>query len=134
MRPGGLEQVQCAVGVDGEIGLRLACGPVVGGLGGGVDDDLDLARVGGEDAFDAVGVADVELVRAKLRVGRPELLGDRRRRGLGAEERLRMSFSIPTTSRPSRIRLRTDSEPIRPPDPVTIATLKRTAFPWSGCS
>ena len=39
-----LEQVEGAVGVDAEVGLRVARGPVVRGLGGGVDDDLDRAR------------------------------------------------------------------------------------------
>ncbi len=34
-----------------------------------------------------------------------------------------MSFSIPTTSRPDSTRWRTDSEPIRPPEPVTMAIL-----------
>src|SRR5437764_3538207 len=33
-----------------------------------------------------------------------------------------MSFSSPTTSKPWRAKWRADSEPIRPPDPVTIAT------------
>src|SRR5206468_511886 len=32
-----------------------------------------------------------------------------------------MSFSRPITSKPSRTKCATDSEPIRPPDPVTIA-------------
>src|SRR5689334_7929486 len=32
-----------------------------------------------------------------------------------------MSFSIPTTSQPASMKRRTDSEPIRPPEPVTIA-------------
>src|SRR4051812_42683149 len=34
-----------------------------------------------------------------------------------------MSFSTPTTSKPCPTRCRTDSEPISPPDPVTIAIL-----------
>ena len=49
---GGLEQVEGAVGVDAEVGLRVARGPVVGGLGGGVDDQLDLAGVLAEDPLD----------------------------------------------------------------------------------
>src|SRR5262245_2006885 len=32
-----------------------------------------------------------------------------------------MSFSSPTTSQPASMKRRTDSKPIRPPDPVTIA-------------
>src|SRR4051812_26374762 len=35
-----------------------------------------------------------------------------------------MSFSMPITRYPDSIRWRTDSEPMSPPDPVTIAALK----------
>ena len=84
---GRLEQVEGAVGVDAEVGLRIARGPVVRGLGGGVDDQLDLR------------------CRARRRSGRPrsrsrmsafsqrnsgvrgdQPLGHVRGRGLGAEE------------------------------------------------
>ena len=82
-----LEQVERAVGVDAEVGLRLLGGPVVRGLGGGVHDQLDLAGVLGEDALDAVGVADVDLLVHEL-VREPllEHLGHAARRRLGAEE------------------------------------------------
>ena len=40
----------------------------------------------------------------------------------GPKKRARMSFSIPTTSKPSAMKCSTASEPIRPPAPVTIAT------------
>ena len=94
-----LEQVERAVGVDAEVGLRVLGGPVVRGLGGGVHDQLDLAGVLGEDALDAVGVADVdllvdELVREAL-LRAPRTCGGsrpRRRRSCA-----RMSFSRPTT-------------------------------------
>ena len=39
-----LQQVERAVGVHAEVRLRLAGGPVVGGLRGGVDDELDRGR------------------------------------------------------------------------------------------
>ena len=44
-----LQQVQRAVGVDREIGLRVACRPVVRRLGGGVNDRGNGAAVTGED-------------------------------------------------------------------------------------
>jgi hypothetical protein len=34
-----------------------------------------------------------------------------------------MSFSSPTTSKPSSTKCRTDSEPTNPPEPVTIVVL-----------
>jgi hypothetical protein len=64
--PRGLQQVERAVGVDAEVGLRLLGGPVVRGLRGGVDDQLDLAGVPGEDPLDALGVADVDLLVDEL--------------------------------------------------------------------
>ena len=57
----GLQQVEGAGRVDGEVGVRLARRPVVRRLRGGVDDDRQVARVAGEEFHDAVGVADVEL-------------------------------------------------------------------------
>ena len=83
---GRLEQVEGAVGVDAEVGLRVARGPVVGGLGGGVDDELDRAAVLGEDPVDGVAVADVGALAAELGVRGEQPLGDVRGRGLGAEE------------------------------------------------
>ena len=83
---GGLEQVEGAVGVDAEVGLGVAGGPVVGGLGGGVDDQLDLARVLAEDAVDRGTVADVGVLPAELGVLGDQALGHMRGRGLGPEE------------------------------------------------
>ena len=84
---GRLEQVEGAVGVDPEVGLGVACRPVVGRLGGGVDDQLDRLAVLGEDAVDAIGVADVEVDGAELRQLALEALGDVGGRGLRPEER-----------------------------------------------
>ena len=42
MRAGGFEKIQRAVGVDGEIRLRIARGPIVRRLRGRVDDGGDL--------------------------------------------------------------------------------------------
>ena len=82
-----LEQVERAVGVDAEVRLRVLGGPVVRGLGGGVHDQLDVAGVLGEDALDAVGVADVDLlVQELVRETLLEHLGHAARRRLGAEE------------------------------------------------
>ena len=39
----------------------------------------------------------------------------------GPKNRARMSFSRPMTSKPAWTKCETDSEPIRPPEPVTIA-------------
>ena len=39
----------------------------------------------------------------------------------GPKKYARMSFSTPTTSKPSSAKWRTDSEPMRPPEPVTMA-------------
>ena len=86
MRPGRLEQVQGAVRVDAEVGLRLARRPVVRRLRGGVHDDLDRGCVLGEQALHALGIPDVELVRAELGVGPPQLLGDGCGRRVRAEE------------------------------------------------
>ena len=46
----------------------------------------------------------------------------RRVEAAAPKKRDRMSFSSPTTSYPARTRWRTESDPTRPPDPVTIAT------------
>src|SRR3954454_10642964 len=44
-----------------------------------------------------------------------------------------MSFSIPTTSKPSLTKWSTASEPIRPPAPVMIATGMRSVAPSLDC-
>jgi hypothetical protein len=41
---------------------------------------------------------------------------------VGPKNSARMSFSMPTTSKPASTKWATDSDPMRPPDPVTIAT------------
>jgi hypothetical protein len=58
---GGLEQVERAVRVHTEVGLRVGRGPVVRGLRGGVDHRRELAAVALEQPHDAIGVADVQL-------------------------------------------------------------------------
>jgi hypothetical protein len=86
VRPGGLEQVQGAVGVDPEVGLRLPRRPVVRRLRGSVDDQPDAVAQLGEKPLHALGVADVEVHGAKLGKSRHQLVGHVRGRGLGAEE------------------------------------------------
>ena len=125
-----LEQVERAVGVDREVGLRLARRPVVGGLRGGVDDQLDPAGVLAEDPLD----------RRRRRGCRlsPSGTPDARRPSRsvtwevddsGPKKRARMSFSMPTTSKPSATKCSTASEPISPPEPVMIATGIRAYSP-----
>ena len=53
------EQVQGAVGVDREIGLRVAGRPIVRRLGRGMDDRRDVVAVAGENLVHQRGVADV---------------------------------------------------------------------------
>ncbi len=86
MVAGGLEQVERAVGIDAEVRLRIAGSPVVRGLGGGVDDQLDFLAGLGEDAVDAVRVADVEVDRAEGVELPVEALGHRCGRCLRAEK------------------------------------------------
>ena len=83
-----------------EVGLGVLRGPVVRRLRGGVHDQLDVAGVLGEDALDAVGVADVDLARAELV---REALGEQLATcgavdASAPKKRARMSFSSPTTS------------------------------------
>ena len=123
MPASGLEQVQGPVGVDVEIRLGLSRRPIMRGLRGGVDDQLEAPGVLGEDPVDAVGVANVELERAELGVGgRPARAVVLAVDASGPKKLARMSFSSPTTSHPASTRWRTASDPTRPPDPVTSAT------------
>ena len=96
--------------------------PIVRRLRSGVDDEFDLLGVLGEHALDALGVADIEVEGCERVVGCGQPLGRQPRRRLGAEDRARMSLSIPTTWWPCSTKNRTDSEPIRPPDPVMMTT------------
>src|SRR6201992_1691290 len=50
----------------------------------------------------------------------------------GPKKRARMSFSIPTTSKPLPMKWSTASEPIRPPAPVMIATGTVLLLPPTG--
>ena len=53
----------------------------------------------------------------------------------GPKKLARMSFSMPTTSKPSAMKCSTASEPIRPPAPVMIATgIRAYPFPPAGAS
>ena len=76
-----------AVRVDGEVRLRLRCRPVVGGLGCGVDHELQGRRVLSEHPVDRVRIADVERQRPEgVAQTALETLRRRRRRGRRAEE------------------------------------------------
>src|SRR5207248_746341 len=76
-----------AVGVDGEVDVRVRRRPVVRGLSGGMDHELQRARVLREYAIDTLTVADVEIERSERVAERPhEALGGRCGRCRGAEE------------------------------------------------
>ena len=107
MLAGRLEQVERAVGVDREVRVRVARRPVVRGLRGGVDDQLDLAAVLGEQPRR----------RRRRRGCRARRCGSsassRLSRSLtcaveasGPKSTARMSFSIPTTSKPASTKSR----------------------------
>ena len=58
----GLQQVQRANGVDAKIGVRIARGPVMRRLRGGVDDEFDVLAQFFEQRLDSIAVADVKVV------------------------------------------------------------------------
>jgi hypothetical protein len=86
MTPGGLEEIERAERVDGEIGVGIVGRPVVRRLGRRVDHRSDCRAVLGEQRFDRVAVADVvRQVAIGRQLGleaRPVRCGAR----LGAEE------------------------------------------------
>ena len=102
MRAGRLEHVQGADRVDVEVGERLLGRPVVRGLRGGVDHELDRVAVAGED------LRRPPRGRGCRRRGggsaRPSAFSSRdwfqAVDASGPKNTLRMSLSIPTTSMP----------------------------------
>jgi len=64
MRARGFKQVQGADGIHAKVRVRFARGPVMGRLGGGVDDGLDVRAEFFENALDGPGVADVRVEMA----------------------------------------------------------------------
>ena len=98
------------------------------GLRRGVHDQLDLRRAcSANTRSHAVGVADVHVERAELR----ELAPTSRsvtglRGGVGPEEaRPHVVLEADHVDSPARTKCATDSEPIRPPEPVTMAIAMR---------
>ena len=73
----------------------------MGGLGRGVHHQLDLGAVLGEHPVHALGVADVDLERAEVRICALQALGDGGVDASGPKKRARMSFSSPITSKPA---------------------------------
>ena len=67
-----LQQIERPGGVDAEIRVRIARGPVVGRLGGGVDDQGDVLAELAEQVFDRLTVADVEVMMLIIRDGLDE--------------------------------------------------------------
>ena len=61
---GCFQQNQRAVGIDREIGMGFAGCPIVGGLGSGVDDQVDIRGVFPEQVLDRLPIADVQVVMA----------------------------------------------------------------------
>ena len=85
----GLEQIEGADGVDAEVRERLASGPIVRRLRGGVDDGRDVGAVVRQHPTHGRGVPDVEvLVTVARPVATLELGPLPRCRGLVAEEAL----------------------------------------------
>jgi hypothetical protein len=82
----GLQQVEGAGGVDGEVRVRLAGRPVVRRLRGGVDDDRRVAGVAGEEPMTPSASRMSKLGRPEAVDLVDELARHGRRRRLGAEE------------------------------------------------
>src|SRR5438128_2138096 len=57
----GFEENERSSCINGEIGLRIASGPVVGGLSGSMDNEGDLAAKFLEQGIYGIGIADVEV-------------------------------------------------------------------------
>ena len=81
-----LKQVERPVGVDREVGLRLARRPIVGRLGCGVDDQLDRTGVLAEYPIDRLGIPDVGVLPVELWVVGDQPLGHLGGGGLRTEE------------------------------------------------
>ena len=56
----GLEDIQSAGGVDGEIRVRFACRPIVRGLCSGMNHQRDILSQNGKKAVDLLPIADVK--------------------------------------------------------------------------
>lgn len=74
---GGLPEVERAQRVDGEISVRLAGGPVVGRLRGGMDDQFDAVGLRGKQPVDRIGIPDVQLQHAQVRILGQQRVGHR---------------------------------------------------------
>ena len=83
---------------------------------------------------DRLGVADVGVLPAELGgLGSTSRSVTCEVEDSGPKKLARMSFSIPTTSKPSAMKCSTASEPIRPPAPVMIATgIRVYSLPFTG--
>src|SRR6267378_7159531 len=84
---GRLEQVERAVGVDGEIDLRIACRPIMRRLSRGMDDRVDRGAILGEGRVHQLGVADVAVDMAiALDLDLEPLAAPRRARVIAEED------------------------------------------------
>jgi hypothetical protein len=121
MRPGCLQQLERAVYFDREVGLGVGNGPVVRGLSGGVNDELECRawfekrRVIAEESRMSIWI--------QRNPSQPRASSSLTTRvdASGPKNEARASLSIPSTSNPASASCREVSEPIRPPEPVTIA-------------
>ena len=119
----GLQQIERPSGVDAEIGVRIARGPVVGWLGGGVNDQGDVLAELVEQVFHRRTVADVEVVMLVIRDGLDEFLAVGQRGRAVAKKPLAqviVDARHPEAFAANRLTL---SEPINPAAPVTITVL-----------
>ena len=82
------QQVQRAVGIDGEVGDRIARRPIVRGLRRGMNDDRDVAAVGREHLLHGRFVANVGVDVPVAGQGRFERVARPARAGVVAEEAL----------------------------------------------
>ena len=121
------EQVERSRRIDAEVGVGLAGRPVVRGLCGRVDDQLEIGRVLGDDPIDLVARANVRFIQRKASFSSVRICAVRFVEASGPKKRAGMSLSIPRTSKPSAVRLRTAEDPTNPLDPVTMATGIATA-------
>ena len=86
MPPDHLQENECAVGIHREIGERLAGGPVVRGLRGGVDHQVDRTAMRREQLVHRPIVANVGVDMAVTADARLQQLPPPRRAAIVTEE------------------------------------------------
>lgn len=72
---GRLQQIQGPIGVDGEVRDRFPCRPIMGGLGGGVDDETEIGAILLKDPCDPFPISDVDRQVGEILVGSFQFIG-----------------------------------------------------------